>query len=103
MPICYEILTKQSVLPHTFVTVLFIYDPPCYAPKILQNSSNDKQSRTEAGHAVAQLVEELRYRPEGRGFDFRWRHRNFSSTQSFRPYYGPGVDILLTVYHYVSQ
>jgi len=24
-----------------------------------------------SGHAVAQLVEELRYKPEGRGFDFR--------------------------------
>jgi hypothetical protein len=23
------------------------------------------------GHAVAQLVEALRYKPEGRGFDFR--------------------------------
>ena len=25
-------------------------------------------------HAVAQLVEALRYKPEGRGFDFRWCH-----------------------------
>ena len=24
------------------------------------------------GHAVAQLVEALRYKPEGRGFDSRW-------------------------------
>ena len=30
------------------------------------------------GHAVAQLVEALRYKPEGRGFDSRCR--NFSST-----------------------
>ena len=29
---------------------------------------------------MAQLVEALRYKPEGHGFD------------SFRPYYGPGVD-----------
>jgi len=29
---------------------------------------------------VAQLVEVLRYKPEGRGFDSRWRHWNFSST-----------------------
>ena len=28
----------------------------------------------EAGHAVAQLVEALRYKPEGRGFDSRWCH-----------------------------
>ena len=26
------------------------------------------------GHAVAQLVETLRYKPEGRGFDSRWCH-----------------------------
>jgi hypothetical protein len=33
-----------------------------------------------SGHAVAQLVESLRYKPEGRGFDSRWCHRNFSLT-----------------------
>jgi hypothetical protein len=32
------------------------------------------------GHAVARLVETLRYMPEGRGFDFRWCHWNFSLT-----------------------
>ena len=32
------------------------------------------------GHAVAQLVEALRYRSEGRGFDSRWCHWNFSLT-----------------------
>ena len=26
------------------------------------------------GHAVAQLVEALRYKPEGRWFDSRWCH-----------------------------
>jgi hypothetical protein len=35
---------------------------------------------------VAQLVEELRYKPEGRGFDFRWgpsgRTMALGSTQS---------------------
>jgi hypothetical protein len=29
---------------------------------------------------VAQLVEALRYKPEGRGFDSRWYHWNFSLT-----------------------
>jgi len=29
---------------------------------------------------VAQLVEALTYRPEGRGFDSRWCHWNFSLT-----------------------
>jgi len=33
--------------------------------------------RNFLGHAVAQLVEALRYKSEGRGFDLRW---NFSLT-----------------------
>jgi len=32
------------------------------------------------GHAVAHLVEELPYNSEGRGFDSRWCHWNFSLT-----------------------
>jgi len=32
------------------------------------------------GHAVVQLVEALRYKPEGHGFDSRWCHWNFSLT-----------------------
>jgi len=32
------------------------------------------------GHAVAHLVETLRCRLEGRGFDSRWCHCNFSLT-----------------------
>jgi hypothetical protein len=27
--------------------------------------------KTQYGHAVAQLIEAQRYKPEGRGFDFR--------------------------------
>jgi hypothetical protein len=42
------------------------------------------------GHAVAQLVEALPYKPEGHGFDSRWYHWNFSLTLSFRSH--PGVD-----------
>jgi len=41
---------------------------------------------------VTQLVEALRYKAEGRGFDSRWCHGNFSSTYSFRPHYDPEVD-----------
>ena len=33
-----------------------------------------------AGHALAQLVEALRYKPQGRGFDSRWSYWNFSVT-----------------------
>ena len=55
-------------------------------------------------HAVAQLVESRRYKPEGCGFDSRcchwhfsypflpWFNWKFSLTQSFRPHYGPGFD-----------
>jgi len=32
------------------------------------------------GHAVAQLVEAPRYKPEDHGFDSRWCHWNFSLT-----------------------
>ena len=32
------------------------------------------------GDAVAQLVEALRYKMKGRGFDTRWCHWNFSLT-----------------------
>jgi len=37
-------------------------------------------SKHQAGHAVAQLFEALHYKPEGRGFDSRWCHWNFSLT-----------------------
>jgi hypothetical protein len=42
-------------------------------------------------YAIAQLVEALRYKPEGRGFDTRWCHWNFSLALSFWPHYGPGL------------
>jgi len=43
-------------------------------------------------YAVAQLVDELRYKPEGRGFDFRLGHWDFSLNEFFRPQYCTGVD-----------
>jgi hypothetical protein len=46
------------------------------------------------GHAVAQLVVALRYKPERRGFESRWCHWNFLLTLSFRSHYGPGVDLV---------
>jgi hypothetical protein len=42
------------------------------------------------GHSVEQLVEALFCKPEGRGFDSRWYHWNFSLAQFFRPHYGHG-------------
>jgi len=41
---------------------------------------------------VAQLVEALRNKSEGRGFDSRRCNWNFSLTQSFRLHFGPRVD-----------
>ena len=41
---------------------------------------------------MAQLVEALRYKPEGRGFNFRWCQWNFSLTYSSRSHYDSGVD-----------
>jgi hypothetical protein len=43
-------------------------------------------------YAVAQMVEALRYKPEGRSFDSRRSHWTFSSTWSFRPHYSPEVE-----------
>jgi hypothetical protein len=40
----------------------------------------NKTAPIRKGHAVAQLVEALRYKPEGRGFDSRWCNPNFSLT-----------------------
>jgi hypothetical protein len=47
---------------------------------------------TTEGHAVAQLVKALRYKPKVRGLNSRWCHCNFSLTYSFLPHYGHGVD-----------
>jgi hypothetical protein len=44
------------------------------------------------GHAVVQLVEALRYKPKGFGFDSRWYHWNFLFNWYFRPHSHSGVD-----------
>ena len=41
---------------------------------------------------MAQLVEALCYKLEGRRFDSRWCHSKFSLSQSFQPHNGPGVE-----------
>jgi hypothetical protein len=45
-----------------------------------------------SAHAVARLVETLRYKPESHWFDSRWSPWNSSLTLSFRPHYSPGVN-----------
>jgi len=58
----------------------------------LSFASSTQSFPLRAGQWMAQLVEALLYKPEGRGFDSRWCHWNFSLTLPFRPHYGPRVD-----------
>ena len=44
------------------------------------------------GDRSGKVVKVLCYKSEGRWFDVRWCHWNFSPTQSFRSRYDPGVD-----------
>ena len=44
------------------------------------------------GNRGSTVVKVPHYKSEGRLFDSRWYHWNFSLTQSFRPHYGIGVD-----------
>jgi hypothetical protein len=46
------------------------------------------------------VVKVLCYKSEGRWFDSRWCHWNFSLTLSFRSHYGPGVDSASNVNEY---
>ena len=45
-----------------------------------------------SGDRGSTMVKVLCYKSEGRWFDSRWFHWNFSLTQSFLSHYGPGVD-----------
>jgi hypothetical protein len=47
---------------------------------------------------VAQFVEALRCKPEGRVLDSLWCH--FAVTQSFWPHYGPGVESVSNINEY---
>ena len=48
------------------------------------------------GHMVMQLVEALRYWPEGHRFDFQWCHRNVSLTLSWQLLMALGLTQSLT-------
>ena len=52
------------------------------------------------GYMVAQLVQALSYKPEGRGFDSGWCHWNFLLTQSFWSHYGHVVDSASNINEY---
>jgi hypothetical protein len=93
-------LTNSGSLPLTqfkeqcfssFHQSLEFYELPCtsYLSKHCSSNTRDVmilnvrykyRYKCRLGHAVAQLVEALRYKSEGRGFDFRWCHWNFSLT-----------------------
>jgi hypothetical protein len=45
-----------------------------------------------SGYTVAQLVEAMCCKPDGRGFDSRWVHCDFFLDSVFWLYCGPGVD-----------
>ena len=51
-------------------------------------------------HAVAQFVQALRYKPEGRGFDSRWCHWKCALTKSFWSHCGPGLDSASNINEY---
>jgi len=79
---CHRVATQlQLNISYHIISYHLWNDTDRYKPKYL-----DKR-----GHAVAQLVEALRYKPEGRGFVSLWCHWNSSFTLSFRPHYGSGV------------
>ena len=48
--------------------------------------------RLQKGDRGGTVVKMLYYKSEGRRFDPRWCHWNFSLTQFFRSHYGPGVE-----------
>ena len=49
-------------------------DDNCCEESMERHCINDMLVTEGWGHAIAQLVEALRYKPEGRGFDSRWCH-----------------------------
>jgi hypothetical protein len=58
---------------------------------------------TLLGHAMTQLVKTLRYKPEGRGFDSRWGHCEFSVTLSFRSHcmaFACSLNLCVNLYSY---
>ena len=66
--------TKKKLI--IFITGLYNKPQGCGASVA---SAAGRFTRRKGG-TVAQLVEALRYKPEGRGFDSRWCHWNFSLT-----------------------
>ena len=73
VPVHFTPLALHIVYSHRaalFVSLVDADDDTTFCPPVI----------TTRGHAVAHLVEALRYKPEGRRFDSRWYHWNFSLT-----------------------
>jgi hypothetical protein len=66
--------------PNTRLLIPLKFDPLHRSGSSIHHQASTAIIALYSGHAVAQLVEELRYEPEGRGFDSRWCHCNFSLT-----------------------
>jgi len=55
-------------------------DHYCLYISIYDEAHYEHYFKNVSGHPVAQFVKALRYKSEGRGFDSRWCHCNFSLT-----------------------
>ena len=98
-----KIKTWTKVLSSCIFSVTdVVYTMTIYNSEIRhQNSKKVKYNKTKhifiwlratCGYRGSTVVKMLCYNSEGRGFDSRWCHWNFSLTESFRSHYGPGVD-----------
>jgi hypothetical protein len=69
---------------------VFDTHPVCISQCTVQKTLDHLQTNGTADGGT--VVKVLCYKSEGRWFDSRWCHWNFSLTYSFRPHYAPGVD-----------
>jgi hypothetical protein len=64
-----------------YVTILSVRILRCCFGTFLQDKVKDKGNfhgqTSEEEHVSAQLFEALRYKPQGRRYDYRWRHWDF--------------------------
>ena len=74
---CHNGVDEKSTLPGFNVMSTERCSPTSLMMAVLSLTGSYSTGR---GYAVAQLVQALRYKPEGRGFDFRWSPWNFSVT-----------------------
>ena len=68
----FELLLSMGAVQDTWSLKVKLCDSP--GVNVIQCCLN------EWGHVVVHLVEAPSYKPEGRGFDSRWCHWNFSLT-----------------------